>query len=136
MQMGETDATVKMDMSIERAQQIDVALVQPSLSKSFLTKNGMLKIRASTSANDVSILQPNAEYFGCGFVSRTDDTAGIDSQAVWDTAYNFDAAFLCSVNSGDVSTVISIEIMGRLKNKEIYKATKNIEVDKTWIHGS
>ena len=94
------DATVKMDMSIDSVRQpIDVALVQPSLSKSFLTKNGMLKIRASTSANDVSILQPNAEYFGCGFVSRTDDTAGIDSQAVWDTAYNFDAAFLCSVNS-------------------------------------
>ena len=94
------DATVKLDMSIDRAKQpIDVALVQPSLSKSFLTKNGILKIRASTSANDASILQPNAEYFGCGFVSRANNTASNDSLAVWDIAYNFDAAFLCSVNS-------------------------------------
>ena len=123
MQMGETRCNVEMDMSIERAKQpFDVALVQPSLSKSFLTKNGILKSRASTSANDNKFLQPNTEYFGCGFVSRTDDTAGIDSQAVWDTAYNFDAAFFVLCQIRYISAVISIEIM--TKNQKPKKSTK------------
>ena len=47
---------------------IDIAMIQPSNSLNFLKNNGAIEIRSSTTSSDKSILQPNAEYFGCGIV--------------------------------------------------------------------
>ncbi len=79
---------------------IDIAMIQPSNSLNFLKNNGAIEIRSSTASNDKSILQPNAEYFGCGIVGDSSSIELPKHQALWQAAYNFNASYIYTVDNG------------------------------------
>ena len=89
-----------IEMSDELQQKpIEIAIIQPSNTSNFLQNNGVIEIRSSTASSDKSILQPNAEYFGCGIIGDNDYIALQRNQELWEAEYNYNASFIYTIKN-------------------------------------
>ena len=108
---------------------IDIAIIQPSNTSNFLQNNGVIEIRSSTASSDKSILQPNAEYFGCGIIGDNDGIALQRNQELWEAAYNYNASFIYTIknemNNNNNNNKHTSKKSRTLKKKSLKKKRSN-----------